>query len=409
MGVGYYVRVGDKTTCGGEVLSGDSKYSMGNAAVARAGDEVRCGKDGKIYTIAGGIATEISHGQLMAGTLHSRSTCPCRASFIPSLLNATYYFNSPAAATRMSQSSQLKEEPAQPAKEAEKNSLADEKNQAAANKEQPPKAIELPYRIFETQHQMDDYNAPDMKHGDLTEEQLREQYGIDEVKIHQTLFSDKYVDPDEVLDPHVRVNPYKSPVTAEILFQQFRIDATPTALYGKYSDLMRKMIQHMRENTGTTFSDPLLDQAMKERILEDKSEDSSLQRIKTVIAEKIDKQYNLYPEDKNYELTDIVSGSKLPRFDDTKDKFNGLGITVHDTWATHITLESLVIKDHKFTATITYHIQDHFGLDYADITHWLYSSLDLFKVWFVLQRWQGYNYQPFITDMNVTVTIEGTY
>ncbi|MDR0807171.1 MAG: PAAR domain-containing protein [Enterobacteriaceae bacterium] len=110
MGVGHFVRVGDRTTCGGKVLSGDSKYSIGNVAVARTGDKVMCGKDGKVYTIAGGIPTEISHGQLMAGTLHSRSTCSCHASFIPSLLNATYYFDSSTPITRVSSNTQIKEE-----------------------------------------------------------------------------------------------------------------------------------------------------------------------------------------------------------------------------------------------------------------------------------------------------------
>ncbi|MCK1969300.1 DUF3289 family protein [Franconibacter sp. IITDAS19] len=32
----------------------------------------------------------------------------------------------------------------------------------------------------------------------------------------------------------------------------------------------------------------------------------------------------------------------------------------------------------------------------------------MFKIWFVLQRWVKYGYKPFITEINATVTIEGT-
>ncbi|WP_167333363.1 DUF3289 family protein [Pseudomonas knackmussii] len=41
------------------------------------------------------------------------------------------------------------------------------------------------------------------------------------------------------------------------------------------------------------------------------------------------------------------------------------------------------------------------------MAHPVYGSLPLFQIWFVLQRWSGYDYQPFITEMNVTRTISG--
>ncbi len=31
---------------------------------------------------------------------------------------------------------------------------------------------------------------------------------------------------------------------------------------------------------------------------------------------------------------------------------------------------------------------DHFSLDSNDITHWLYSHWDVFKIWFVLQHYE---------------------
>jgi len=91
MPVGHFLRTGDKTTCGGSILSGSAEHSFGGLPTARNGDKVSCGKDGKTYHIAGGIPDYFIHGVAAAGTLHSRSTCPCRARFISSLSNASYW------------------------------------------------------------------------------------------------------------------------------------------------------------------------------------------------------------------------------------------------------------------------------------------------------------------------------
>lgn len=91
MATGYFIRIGDKTTCGGTVLSGDPRHSIGGLATARNGDAVSCGKDGKKYSIAGGIPDYLIHGIPAAGTLHSRSTCPCRAKLISSTPEASYW------------------------------------------------------------------------------------------------------------------------------------------------------------------------------------------------------------------------------------------------------------------------------------------------------------------------------
>ncbi|RON10505.1 hypothetical protein BK659_03055 [Pseudomonas brassicacearum] len=90
MAVGHFIRLGDKTTCGGKVLEGDTRVMMHDIPHARAGDRVSCGKDNKTYVIEGGISYIDSHGRLAAGTLDSISSCPCKAELIPSLLTSTY-------------------------------------------------------------------------------------------------------------------------------------------------------------------------------------------------------------------------------------------------------------------------------------------------------------------------------
>ena len=65
---GYFIRKGDKTTCGGEVLDTDTRIMMFGFAHARVGDPVSCGKNDETYEIEGGISFMDSHGGLMAGS-----------------------------------------------------------------------------------------------------------------------------------------------------------------------------------------------------------------------------------------------------------------------------------------------------------------------------------------------------
>lgn len=97
---GYFIGLGDKTACGGQVLEGDNRINMFGLLHACEGDRVSCGKDGGVYQIVGGISHMNSHGKLMAGTLDSFSSCPCRASLIPSVLKASYTNKSAAVQGR---------------------------------------------------------------------------------------------------------------------------------------------------------------------------------------------------------------------------------------------------------------------------------------------------------------------
>ena len=90
MAKGYFIRKGDKTSCGGEVLETDTRIMMFGFAHAREGDPVSCGKNDETYKIVGGISSFDSHGRLAAGSLDSRSSCPCKAGLNPSFTNISY-------------------------------------------------------------------------------------------------------------------------------------------------------------------------------------------------------------------------------------------------------------------------------------------------------------------------------
>ena len=84
-----------------------------------------------------------------------------------------------------------------------------------------------------------------------------------------------------------------------------------------------------------------------------------------------------------------------------------MGITVHDTWATHITIKSLYINNDRFRAVVHYKVQDHFGLDSNDILKTKFSQFHFFRIWFVLQRYTQFGFKPYMTNMEATVEITG--
>jgi uncharacterized Zn-binding protein involved in type VI secretion len=90
MKTGFFIGLGDKTSCGGKVLDGDRTIVLYGVAHAREGDRVSCGNDNETYRIRGGIAYMISGGRAIAGTLDSISSCPCNAELVPSVVTATY-------------------------------------------------------------------------------------------------------------------------------------------------------------------------------------------------------------------------------------------------------------------------------------------------------------------------------
>lgn len=86
MATGYWVVKGDKTTCGGSVLTGHpngKQIGPNRNRQATVGCTVSCGKHPGTYSVAGGYPGEYIHGQLAASTIYSHSTCPCKAFFIP--------------------------------------------------------------------------------------------------------------------------------------------------------------------------------------------------------------------------------------------------------------------------------------------------------------------------------------
>jgi len=369
-------RLGNKTTQGHIVSATTSVYD-GNLPLAQFGDLAWCNVCRGSFQMAATGTGWFEDGYFVANGDRVMCGCPNHT-----VCAESSFFDE--SADQGGFSSSFHETESSTTHQTEPTQYA----QTAKKPVSPP--LPLPALIFETQKKMDDYAASDMKHGDLTAAQLREQYHLTDISS--------------------RCNPYQMPdrqASARILFDEFRHLSDLYSFQGPYQGLMRKMIAHMQENSGKPFSDPLLDRAMKERIIGDISDDSTLKNITYELLSNIDWDKKNYPLNNKDDLRDAVLNSKLPRFNNWADRINGLGITVHDTAATHITLQSLDITGDTFRATLHYRIQDHFGLDDVDVQHPLYHQFRLFRIWFVLQRWEEYGYKPFITEMNATVIIEG--
>ena len=97
MALGYFIGLDDKTTCGGKVLESDPGITWSGMQHALEGHLVSCGQNGKAYPICGGVEGFISHGRRVAGTLDSRSGCPCQAELIASVTVHSYVTDSASA------------------------------------------------------------------------------------------------------------------------------------------------------------------------------------------------------------------------------------------------------------------------------------------------------------------------
>lgn len=90
MRLGYFIRLGDKTSCGGTVLGGERSVTLLGVPRSREGDRVSCGKSTGEFHIVGGVDQLKSNGRRVAGSLDSTSSCACNALLIPSSFTTQY-------------------------------------------------------------------------------------------------------------------------------------------------------------------------------------------------------------------------------------------------------------------------------------------------------------------------------
>lgn len=424
------IGIGDKTTTGGVVLSAHLDVKINNQGTATERCLVSCGQCGqngmiKVLEPVGYIVHD-----LMVAREGDWVMCNCppgtnvligspSSAIVGGTEDGLVSVFSPFAHERAMQEAYVSLNEGINSGSVDVNELFAAASGASVKRK--PDALELPLRIYETRRQMDDYQAKDMKCGDLDAQTLRGLFGI-ELETVSTKVNPVTL---QLLTTPMAQFPYAVPrapkamplvakdEAASLMFDEFRALAKVFSFHGPYKGVIDELITHMQGNSGEPFRSPLLDQALKEQILNDRSEQSSLLGIKKALRDVIDFENGFIPLDKKTKLFDEngnfaeLSKTILPKFDRWIDRTNGLVVSVHDTWATHITLESLEVTGSRYLARVHYRVQDHFGLDNADILHPIYRHARIFRLWFVLQRWDKFGYKPFITEMNATVELTG--
>ncbi|MCR4459779.1 MULTISPECIES: DUF3289 family protein [unclassified Pseudescherichia] len=275
-----------------------------------------------------------------------------------------------------------------------------------------PQVQHFPCVVYETQNKMDDYQAPDMRYGDLNAHRLMTYYGLTDVSTLVDPYTLQQLPGNSVHIPLYQPLPKRVMLSREEcirrMFNEMRsLSHMPFSLYGPYRYVINEMIDHLQYGHGQVFRSPLLNQALREQITQDSSENNTLIRIKSVLDVIIDKQKKTVPTSLKPLTKERLSSGRLPKFNRLEDRTNGLGITVHDTWATHITITSFVFGTTSWKALVHYRIQDHFGLDDDDILNWEFRQWRFFRLWFVLQRYSAMAHRPFITEMETTMEIAG--
>lgn len=93
---GYFLYSGDKTLCGGRILSGASDDDYNGKQRVRERDPVSCGKHEGRFKVCGGMGDTYEVGgevREWAGSIESYSSCPCRSRFVPTMFTDTYDYN----------------------------------------------------------------------------------------------------------------------------------------------------------------------------------------------------------------------------------------------------------------------------------------------------------------------------
>ncbi|MHB9590575.1 PAAR domain-containing protein [Enterobacter mori] len=390
---------GDKTTSGAQCIAARPGMSVMGLLKLYIGDKTTpCPKCGKVGIIVDGdhrcsnsVAVAVDGAEIRCG-------CP----------QGTNFLIAPGTIPQLSAASARMAPVAAPEPE----------QHAQAAKKPRPEPLPLPARIYQTVRQMDDYRAKDMRYGDLDTLALRNQFYIDvdnvsakvnprTLKLQPTASTATQYSPYAMQSLEQQMPSISKGEATRLMFDEFRELARLYSFHGPYKSIITEMITHMQENYGTPYSSPLLDQALKEQILNDHSDKSSLLKIKKAMKSAIDYEYGFIPLSKENVFYREISEAILPKFDRKIDNPNGLVITVHDTWSTHITLVSLQVSGNSYRAMVHYRVQDHFGLDDDDVLNPVYREFRIFRLWFALQRWDQYGYKPFISEMNATVEITG--
>ena len=240
---------------------------------------------------------------------------------------------------------------------------------------EPVSNISLPLEIYHTKRMFDDYSVDDLQSADLSMKEILKLGSI----------------------YNFALNIHEFAYPASWHFKVLRTASEATS-WGEYSSIVRGMLDRFEENSGEKYTNLLLNKAMSEHSTTLNFTKDIYSVVKDNVASGDVIISNLEAKVKNH-LNEL---SVLPKFNDF-DWLNGLGAAVHDVYAVKVILIKLEFKGEEIRGTLSYLIQDHFGLDRPDIDGSKgFEFLAPYRSWFLLQRYKDYGYKPFITEMEFT-------
>lgn len=275
----------------------------------------------------------------------------------------------------------------------------------------------FPQTIYTSIRHFNDYTADDMQHGDLTESILKSQFQLINISnivdpytmTRKTAFDTPQSRFSRVYGGSTRGSDINVLECARLLFDEVQLSSFPYTCVGPYRHIFQRMLMHFRQSSGLPYNDIELNTAYKQQILKDVSNNSTRAAIQQEFNDHIDYAERGYPQHRIPDLSNIINSRILPKFDSSiLDKINGLGISIHDVYATRIDIVKLEVSDHFWTARIKYFAQDHFGLDKEDIRKPKFNQFQFFRIWFILQRFNRFGFRPFLTNMEATIEMGGS-
>ncbi|EHE8576490.1 DUF3289 family protein, partial [Salmonella enterica] len=272
----------------------------------------------------------------------------------------------------------------------------------------------LPCEIFSTVHRFENYYIDDMQYGDMDDGDFQ-QLGLVDISMRVDPFKCLQFETMYSFNTHaldfapqkLQGRPISRQQCADIMFDEMK-ELSSQFASGQYAPLIGKLIDHFHYGNGQPWTDELLNRAYAE-IISGIGTNDVLVKIKRAINERLNSKkqviidYGFIMEIKSV----IKRDSRLPKFNRFIDKFNGLGISVHDIYAQRISLARLQRYAMSWEGLLFFKGQDHFGLGKEDITDALYNKFRFFRIWFFLQRHRDYAYKSFMTNFSAHIRING--
>lgn len=199
---------------------------------------------------------------------------------------------------------------------------------------------------------------------------------------------------------------------SDTLFSEFEDMSTSMFATGAMEDVVKDMISHFEEGTGSDYSNKTLTQEAYKH----KSTQKYINDIKGEVVRRLKNNggniYDLeFTEEGNQSGKSIYNWAQqnvsYPRFHENSDIINGLTICVNDTWGNTVEVKDYNFDGEHFSGTLHFCIYDHFGLDKPDVEK-MYVNLAGFRAWYVLQHYDHFNgsFVPFVTLMEFDVPFE---